>query len=202
MRLLRFLLIVLVTSLVWMWIFDKMVEEGYVTLNEVPTEQIQAEPATAPKKQAQPTKQQTTSEAPAKRESVAKSTTKVEQPIRPTSAPAPKTKQSVQTVAETTTPTQPAEPVVVALAEGIIGEWEPVEIAEEKIVFSKYGTCKQGKYGIDYVYEVSDDKVLLYYDGNFRLTAETLTAVVNRQGEVYYLEIYNNGRFGGKYCRK
>lgn len=202
MRLLRFLLIVLATSLVWVWIFDRMIEEGYVTLNEVPTEQAQAESATAPKKQAQPTKQQTASEAPAKRESIAKSTTKVEQPIRPTSAPAPKTKQSVQTVAETTTPTQPTEPVAVALTEGIIGEWIPVEIADENVVFSKYGTCKQGHYGIDYVYKISGNKVSLYYNSDSNHAAETMTAVATRQGDVYYLEIYNNGQFGGKYRRK
>ena len=214
MRLLRFLLIVLATSLVWVWIFDKMIEEGYVTLNEVPTEQVQVEPAPAsastptpaPKKQTQqtkqPTKQQTTSEAPAKRESIAKSTTKVEQPIRPTSAPAPKTKQSAQTVAETTASTQPTEPVAVALAEGIIGEWIPVEIADENVVFSKYGTCKQGKYGTDYVYKISGDKVLLYYDVNIPVVAESMTAKVTSQSGIYYIEIYNNGKFGGKYRSK
>ncbi len=169
MRLLRFLLIVLATSLVWVWIFDKMIDEGYVTLNEVPTEQVQEEPVPAP---------------------------------APVSTPAPKTKQSAQTVAETTTPTQPIEPVAIALDEGIIGEWIPVEIADKNVVFSKYGTCKQGKYGIDYVYKVSGNKVLLYYNSDSNIAAETMTAVATRQGDVYYLEIYNNGEFGGKYRRK
>jgi hypothetical protein len=167
MRFLRFLLIVLATSLVWVWIFDKMIEEGYVTLNEVPTEQVQEEPA----------------------------------PV-PVSTPAPKTKQSAQTVAETTAFTQPTEPVAVALAEGIIGEWIPVEIADENVVFSKYGTCKQGKYGTDYVYKISGDKVLLYYDVNIPVVAESMTAKVTSQSGIYYLEIYNNGEFGGKYRRK
>ncbi|MBQ8864363.1 MAG: hypothetical protein IJ014_06540 [Rikenellaceae bacterium] len=195
MRFLRFLFIVLLTSLVWAWGIGKLADAGYITINNAPTEQVAPAPKAEPQPASSSKPKAQKSKASAAPQPIEKSTTKVEQPVRPTVAPAPKTNVQTQ-------PQQPAEVVTLSLVEGIVGEWEPVEIADESVVFSKYGTCKKGRYGMDYVYKVSGNKVSLYYDSDTPLAAESMTAVATRQGDVYYLEIYNNGDFGGKYRRK
>lgn len=81
-------------------------------------------------------------------------------------------------------------------SEAIIGNWEPVELANAELTFSKYGTMRIGDAPIDINYSVNANKVEVSLLG---LLDTSFEISVYKEGGDTYMEIFDAPQFAGKY---
>jgi len=83
-------------------------------------------------------------------------------------------------------------------SEEIIGEWQPTEMSDSKLIFSKYGTMRIGDSPIDCNYSIDKDVITIslfnIVDGSFRIKIYT-------ESSDTYLEIFEMPQFAGKYIK-
>ena len=81
-------------------------------------------------------------------------------------------------------------------ARELIGKWKPIEGAEYPLEFTKYGTAIQYRgYENRIKYSIKGQKLSIYMDLNAKFE-------ITKEGENFYLEIYNTRDFSGKYKRE
>lgn len=83
----------------------------------------------------------------------------------------------------------------VSYAGEIVGEWSPVELAEEKLNFSQYGVMRIGDDDYGHRYSVDDDvlEISMIFGDN------TCRFAINSDDTGTYLEIFDDPVFAGKY---
>ena len=83
----------------------------------------------------------------------------------------------------------------VSYAGEIVGEWSPVELAEEKLNFSQYGVMRIGDDDYGHSYSVDDDilEISMIFGDN------TCRFAISSDDTGTYLEIFDDPVFAGKY---
>lgn len=93
-------------------------------------------------------------------------------------------------------PQQDSKLQTIDIAREIDGLWEPVVGAEYPLEITKYNVAIQHRGFENRVnYSLKGDKLRIYFDVNARCE-------ITKEGDTYYLEIYNSKDFAGKYKRK
>lgn len=191
----RSVLTILLTSLCWTFVIflffepKSSKEEKSEPTVEVVEAEKPAKPTRTEKKSAR------TEKRAAKKEAQAKSTTAVETPAAevaeaPMQTPAKATEEATTTAEKTS-----SQEVTIDYAREIDGKWQPIEGAEYPLEFTKYGTVIQyhGSLQLRYGYSLSSKRMNIRYD--------KARVEITREGNDYYLEIYNSKDFSGKYKR-
>ena len=194
----RSVLTILLTSLCWAFVIflffepkSSKEEKSEPTIEVVEAEKP-AKPTRTEKKSAR------TEKRAAKKEAQPKSTTAVETPTAevaeaPAQAPAKAAEEAKE--ATTTAEKSSSQEVTIDYAREIDGKWQPIEGAEYPLEFTKYGTVIQyhGSLQLRYGYSLSSKRMNIRYD--------KARVEITREGNDYYLEIYNSKDFSGKYKR-
>ncbi len=81
-------------------------------------------------------------------------------------------------------------------SEVIIGCWEPIELADTKLTFSKYGTMRIGDTALDINYSVNENIVKVSL---FGLLDTSFEIKIYNENKDTYLEIFDAPQFAGKY---
>lgn len=81
-------------------------------------------------------------------------------------------------------------------SEVIIGCWEPVELADTKLTFSKYGTMRIGDTALDINYSVNENIVKVSL---FGLLDTSFEIKIYNENKDTYLEIFDAPQFAGNY---
>ena len=81
-------------------------------------------------------------------------------------------------------------------SEVIIGCWEPIELADTKLTFSKYGTMRIGDTALDINYSVNENIVKVSL---FGLLDTSFEIKIYNEDKDTYLEIFDAPQFAGKY---
>ena len=208
----RSVLTILLTSLFWAFVIflffepKSSKEEKSEPTVEVVEAEKPAKPTRTEKKSAR------TEKRAAKKEAQPKSTTAVETPAAevaeaPMQTPAKTTEEAPAAEAPAQAPAKTAEEatitaeksssqeVTIDYAREIDGKWQPIEGAEYPLEFTKYGTVIQyhGSLQLRYGYSLSSKRMNIRYD--------KARVEITREGNDYYLEIYNSKDFSGKYKR-
>ena len=131
---------------------------------------------------------------------VAQPKAKAQEPKKeePKVAEEPKTKAQEPKVDEPKAeePKQESKLQTIDIAREIDGLWEPVVGAEYPLEITKYNVAIQHRGFENRVsYSLKGDKLRIYFDINARCE-------ITKEGDTYYLEIYNSKDFAGKYKRK
>lgn len=93
-------------------------------------------------------------------------------------------------------PKQESKLQTIDIAREIDGLWEPVVGAEYPLEITKYNVAIQHRgYENRVKYALKGDKLRIDFDVNARCE-------ITKEGDTYYLEIYNSKDFAGKYKRK
>ena len=93
-------------------------------------------------------------------------------------------------------PKQESKLQTIDIAREIDGLWEPVVGAEYPLEITKYNVAIQHRGFENRVnYSLKGDKLRIYFDVNARCE-------ITKEGDTFYLEIYNSKDFAGKYKRK
>lgn len=93
-------------------------------------------------------------------------------------------------------PQQESKLQTIDIAREIDGMWEPVVGAEYPLEITKYNVAIQHRGFENRVkYSLKGDKLRINFDSNARCE-------ITKEGDTYYLEIYNSKDFSGKYKRK
>lgn len=191
----RSVLTILLTSLFWAFVIflffepkSSKEEKSEPTIEVVGAEKS-AKPTRTERKSAR------TEKKAAKKEAQPKSTTAVETPAAevaevPAQTPAKATEEATITAEKTS-----SQEVTIDYAREIDGKWQPIEGAEYPLEFTKYGTVIQyhGSLQLRYGYSLSSKRMNIRYD--------KARVEITREGNDYYLEIYNSKDFSGKYKR-
>lgn len=191
----RSVLTILLTSLFWAFVIflffepqDSKEEKSEPTIEVVEAEKP-AKPTRTEKKSAR------TEKRAAKKEAQTKSATAVETPAAevaeaPMQTPAKATEEAAITAEKVS-----SQEVTIDYAREIDGKWQPIEGAEYPLEFTKYGTVIQyhGSLQLRYGYSLSSKRMNIRYD--------KARVEITREGNDYYLEIYNSKDFSGKYKR-
>lgn len=196
----RTILTILLTSLVW---------AGIITLFFEPRD---SEPATEP---ATEVVEQSIPEQTKKEQRVQKKTLRAEQKRAAEQAKAEKPKlEEAKVVAQPKAkaqepkkeepkveepkaeqPKESSELQTIDIAREIDGLWEPVVGAEHPLEFTKYNVAIQHRGFENRVnYSLKGDKL--------RIDLDNAKCEITKEGDTYYLEIYNSKYFSGKYKRK
>lgn len=197
----RSVLTILLTSLCWAFVIflffepKSSKEEKSEPTVEVVEAEKPANPTRTEKKSAR------TEKKLAKKEAQTKSTTAVETPAAEAAKASEAAEAPVQTPAKTaeeatiTAEKSSSQEVTIDYAREIDGKWQPVEGAEYPLEFTKYGTVIQyhGSLQLRFGYSLSSKRMNIRYD--------KARVEITREGNDYYLEIYNSEDFSGKYKR-
>lgn len=198
----RSVLTILLTSLCWAFVIflffepKSSKEEKSEPTVEVVEAEKPAKPTRTEKKSAR------TEKRAAKKEAQPKNSTTVETPAaeaaKAAEAPAQAPVQTPAKTAEEATITAEktsSQEVTIDYAREIDGKWQPVEGAEYPLEFTKYGTVIQyhGSLQLRFGYSLSSKRMNIRYD--------KARVEITREGNDYYLEIYNSEDFSGKYKR-
>lgn len=191
----RSVLTILLTSLCWAFVIflffepKSSKEEKSEPTVEVVEAEKPAKPTRTERKSARPEKKA------AKKEAQPKSTTAVETPAAETAEAPMQTPAKAAEEATITAEKSSSQEVTIDYAREIDGKWQPVEGAEYPLEFTKYGTVIQyhGSLLLRYSYSLSGKRMNIRYD---KARVEII-----KEGNDYYLEIYNSEDFSGKYKR-
>lgn len=185
----RTILSVLLTSLVWSFVIVAFFE---------PREKGKEQQTVAPVAEQNSFSEEVTS-APTKKRSAKKAEKKAEKRTEQKAAPTAATKAEQKTAPTTTTKAE-QKPTALATesidyAREIDGKWTPVEGAKYALEFTKYGVVIQhhGPLLLRHRYSLSGKKMNIHYD---KARVEII-----KEGDIYYLEIYNSDDYSGKYKR-
>ena len=83
-------------------------------------------------------------------------------------------------------------------SEAIIGKWEPVEMSELELTFSKYGTMRMGDLALDLNYSVANNRV---HVSLFGLLDSDFEIKIYTENNDTFLEIFDEPQFAGKYIK-
>lgn len=194
----RSILTILLTSLVWsivIYCFYEPKSTKEVVTEAVEVVEVAPQPTKSSKKsenKSKRTEKQVSKQTPAK--SVETSTSQTTKSSTATTAPAP-TKSTSSTSPTTVTSSTTEQSVTIDYAREIDGKWQPVEGAKYALELTKYGTVIQyhGSLLLRYSYSLSGKRMNIRYD---KARVEII-----KEGNDYYLEIYNSEDFSGKYKR-
>lgn len=191
----RSVLTILLTSLFWAFVIFLFFEpkSSKEEKSEPTVEVVEAEKPAKPTRTER--KSARTEKRAAKKEAQPKSTTAVETPAAevaeaPAQTPAKATEEATITAEKSS-----SQKVTIDYAREIDGKWQPIEGAEYPLEFTKYGTVIQyhGSLQLRYGYSLSSKRMNIRYD--------KARVEITREGNDYYLEIYNSEDFSGKYKR-
>lgn len=191
----RSVLTILLTSLCWAFVIflffepKSSKEEKSEPTVEVVEAEKPAKPTRTEKKSAR------TEKRAAKKEAQTKSTTAVETPASEAAEAPVQTPAKAAEEAAITAEKSSSQEVTIDYAREIDGKWQPVEGAEYPLEFTEYGTVIQyhGSLQLRYGYSLSSKRMNIRYD--------KARVEITREGNDYYLEIYNSEDFSGKYKR-